>query len=72
MRVPVRGYDAEFGIAFAHWLSFQQIATQMNKIIMVRGGKKNAIPWIERGFPAKPIELKVLLEHLGLSQNLGV
>jgi hypothetical protein len=63
MRVPVRGYDAEFGIAFAHWLSFQQIAIQMNKIIMVRGGKKNAIPWIERGFPAKPLELKIKVDR---------
>ena len=63
MRVPVLGYDAKFGIAFAHWLSFQKIATQMNKIIMVRGGKKNAIPWIERGFPAKPLELKIKVDR---------
>ncbi len=63
MRVPVRGYEARFGIAYNHWLSFQQIATQMTKIIMVRGGKENAIPWIERGFPAKPLELKIKVDR---------
>lgn len=67
MRVPVPAYEARFGIAGNHWLSFQQIASQMNKIILVRGGKKNSIPWIERGFPAKPLELKIKVdEDVGL------
>jgi hypothetical protein len=62
MRVPVQGYEARFGIARNHWLSFQRIATQMNKIILVRGGKEKAIPWIKRGFPAKPLELKIKVD----------
>jgi hypothetical protein len=62
MRVPVQGYEARFGIARNHWLSFQRIATKMNKIILVRGGKEKAVPWIERGFPAKPLELKIKVD----------
>jgi hypothetical protein len=60
MRVPVQGYEARFGIARNHWSSFQQIAS--HKIILVRGGKEKAIPWIEKGFPAKPLELKIKVD----------
>lgn len=31
-------------------------------MIRVRGGKAAAIPWIERGFPGKPLELKIKVE----------
>jgi len=72
MRQPVNGYVRSFGIAMAHWKAFQQVAGQKIGgngpwIILLRGGKECSIPWIERGFPAKPLEFKIKIDSvLGL------
>lgn len=51
-------YDEKFGITAAHWHVFLRFANQRKKIIMVRATKPAAIPWIERKFPAKPLDFK--------------
>jgi len=63
MRTSVSSYDPRFGIARNHWIVFQKTAAQMNKIIMVRKGKESAIPWIEKGFPAKPLDFKIKVDE---------
>ena len=50
-------YDTKYGIAYHHWCSICEVATAMNRIIMIRGGKRSAIQWIERNFPGKPMAL---------------
>jgi len=42
------------GMIARHFLVFQQVAKQANKIIIVRWTKPACAKWIERGFPAKP------------------
>jgi len=67
MRQLVNGYTRTFGIANAHWRVFQEVAAQGPRIILVRGGKESSIPWIERGFPAKPPELEIKVDpQIGL------
>jgi len=67
LRTSVTSYDPRFGIARNHWIVFQNTAARMNKIIMVRKGNESAIPWIAKGFPAKPIELKIKVDgQIGL------
>jgi hypothetical protein len=53
-------YDARYGITSQHWGDIRYVATRMNRIIMIRGGKKSAIQWIERNFPGKPMALGFL------------
>lgn len=60
-------YDEKFGITGAHWHVFLRFATQRKKVVMVRATKPAAIPWIERKFPAKPLEFKTKTDpFLGL------
>jgi hypothetical protein len=42
------------GMIARHYLAFQQVAKQSNRIIIVRWTKPACAKWIERGFPAKP------------------
>jgi Anthrax toxin LF subunit len=46
------------GIAAAHFQVFQQVAREANRIILVRLTNPKSTPWIEKGFPAKPISIK--------------
>jgi hypothetical protein len=65
-RSPVT-YDSRFGITKRHFGVFQDVAAFGGWILMVRGGKPAAIPWINRGLPAKPIFLKAKVDPaLGL------
>jgi hypothetical protein len=65
-------YDDSYGMTARHFRIFQDVAAVREVILFVRGGKKAAIPWIERGFPAKPIFLKAKVDpSLGLLK-LGV
>jgi hypothetical protein len=47
-----------FGIAPAHWEAIIGFVRDKGYLIAVRGGKKAAVPWIELGFPAKPLDFK--------------
>jgi hypothetical protein len=53
-------WGEEYGIAKMHWEDFEQIASSKNAILIVRGGKKATIKFIEMNFPGKPPELKFL------------
>ncbi len=43
------------GIASKHFRAFQDVARETNRIIGVRNTNPLSIPWIERGFPGKPM-----------------
>ncbi len=47
-----------FGVAPRHWQAIARFATQRRYVLCLRGGKRAAVRWIERGFPAKPLALK--------------
>lgn len=51
------GHSARYGIAFSHWKVFKQYAADRHYVLAVRGGKQAAVPWIEQGFPAKPMTI---------------
>jgi hypothetical protein len=58
------------GMIARHFLVFQQVAKQANKIIIVRWTKPACAKWIERGFPAKP---KSISNHgIKTDPNTGV
>lgn len=62
MRVPVAAYSSDFGISWEHWHEFVEAADRLKLVILVRKGKASAIPWIEMGFPAKPLSLKTKVD----------
>jgi len=47
------------GITPGHLKVFQQVAQRMNRIIAVRSTNPASTPWIERGFPGKPLAIKI-------------
>lgn len=47
-----------FGITPRHWQTLVTFARTRGYVIALRAGKRAAVPWIERGFPAKPLALK--------------
>jgi len=47
------------GLAPAHVRVFQQVARETKRIIAVRNTNPKSTSWIERGFPPKPMEIKV-------------
>lgn len=50
--------DSRFGgIAASHLRAFQEAARDLNRIIAVRFTNPNSTPWIEKGFPPKPLEI---------------
>ena len=51
-------YDAQFGITEQHWPALAAYAAHHRLYIFIRGGKRASIPWIEFGFPGKPMQLK--------------
>ena len=53
------GYVPESGITTAHFTVFKEVATELNYIILVRRGKPACIPWIERDYPAKPLDISM-------------
>ena len=60
-------WQPRFGIARAHWDALRDYAASRALFIYVRGGKEASIPWIERGFPGKPLALKAKVDPtLGL------
>jgi hypothetical protein len=60
-------WQPRYGIASAHWEQFRSYAHDHQLFILVRGGKDASIPWIERGFPGKPLTLKTKVDPaLGL------
>lgn len=50
-------YDRRYGIARAHWADIQEVSRETSQIILIRGGKPATIPWIEKNYPGKPMEL---------------
>jgi len=50
----------ELGIAKGHWEAFSNYAFAKDYYVFIRGGKEEAIRFIERGFPGKPMELGFL------------
>lgn len=50
-------YFSDSGIARAHFSVFKEVAGELNYIILVRKGKPACIPWIERDYPAKPLDI---------------
>lgn len=54
---------ARFGITRDHWRSVASFATIRKYVIALRTGKKAAVKWIEQGFPAKPLELKIKVDR---------
>ena len=47
-----------FGFVSAHWQTILTFAAVRGYVLAFRAGKKAAVPWIEHGFPAKPLTLK--------------
>jgi hypothetical protein len=47
-----------FGFVPAHWQTIRTFAAARGYVLAFRAGKKAAVPWIEHGFPAKPLTLK--------------
>ncbi|HEX5437613.1 MAG TPA: hypothetical protein VFW98_10675 [Gemmatimonadaceae bacterium] len=60
-------YSADFGFARAHWDAFARYAAAEHRFLIFRSGKRSAIPWIERGFPGKPLQFSAKVDPtLGL------
>lgn len=47
------------GLSAKHFAVFQEVAQEMKMIIGVRFTNPKSTQWIERGFPPKPIEIKI-------------
>jgi hypothetical protein len=47
------------GMPADHIRIFQEVAQETNRIIAVRNTNPMSTKWIERGFPAKPMEIKI-------------
>jgi len=62
MDTPMKkvSWSPHYGIAARHWTRLAAYAAQKQLFLFVRGGKASAIPWIEHGFPGKPMELGFL------------
>jgi hypothetical protein len=62
MDTPVQQvtWAARYGIAQRDWEAFSRYAGANHVYLLLRGGPAAAIPWIERGFPARPSGLSTL------------
>jgi hypothetical protein len=59
-RTPVTGSAARrHGIVPEHWDAFGRAASRTGYAIIVREGKPAAVPWIRKGYPAKPLSFKL-------------
>lgn len=60
-------YDVHYlpahGIAPRHWNDLQEYAARTHLAVVLRGGKEKAIPWIELGYPAKPLTMKAKVDR---------
>lgn len=52
-------YVPESGITTGHFSVFKEVATELNFIILVRRGKAACMHWIERDYPAKPLDISM-------------
>lgn len=52
-------YFDDSAITTAHYRVFQEVARELDVIILVRKGKKSCLPWIQRGYPAKPLSINL-------------
>lgn len=61
-------YSSEFGFTKDHWETIRTWAIDNQRhLVIFRGGKEASIPWIEKGFPAKPLSQKAKVDpELGL------
>jgi hypothetical protein len=56
-----------FGFTTDHWNAIRQYVSDREFYVFFRGGKSEAVPYIERGFPAKPSAIKAKVDaKLGL------
>jgi hypothetical protein len=60
-------YLPSSGITQAHFLIFQDVARQLNRIILVRNTNTKSTPWIDRRYPPKP----KILEPLHTGERTG-
>lgn len=63
-RTPLQkvSFEPRYGIAPRHWVAILDYVRRERLYLFIRGGKRAAIPWIERGFPGKPLELKIKVD----------
>lgn len=59
-KATVSGVVTRFGgMTQTHFGIFQEVAQRFGRIIVVRHTNPKSTPWIERGFPPKPMEIKI-------------
>ncbi len=64
---PNAAYDPSHGFTQGHWKQILAYCQARNIVLIFRTGKSSAIPWIEQGFPAKPMTFKAKVhKELGL------
>ncbi|MFN0058532.1 MAG: hypothetical protein ACKVX7_08750 [Planctomycetota bacterium] len=56
------GFQPSFGVTSTHWSIVLSYTQHKQIFLLLRGGKAAALPWIERRFPAKPLDLKIKVE----------
>ena len=50
--------ESASGITSAHFLNIIECAREFESLIVVRNTNRKSTPWIEKGYPAKPLEIK--------------
>ena len=53
------GAATRAGMTFKHFEAFLRVADDMKQVIAVRFTNPNSLQWIKKGFPAKPMEIKI-------------
>jgi hypothetical protein len=61
-------WTPRYGVAQRHWDGFRRYAGLAHVYLLIRTGPAAAIPWIERGFPARPTDLA----FLDIDDDLGL
>lgn len=53
------GAASRAGMTLRHFETFLKVADDMKQVIAVRFTNPNSLQWIKKGFPAKPMEIKI-------------
>lgn len=61
MQTYKAGSPVQYGIATKHWNLIRMFARN-HYALCIRGGKSSSVTWIEQGFPAKPLDLKIKVD----------
>jgi hypothetical protein len=62
MQFHKAGSPVQYGIVPTHWNAMQLFARNKHYVLCIRGGKSASVPWIQQGFPAKPLDLKIKVD----------